>query len=208
MNIYNDDILQLLLFSLALGLISGIVYDILHSLVFVVRDSQTAKAKKLYFTIEYISLFLADILFCLFFGLGALILMYNLNKGVFRCTVYILMGSGFILYRVTVSKIIRKLLSFVLTVFGWISRIIYRVVNIPIRLIFKIYHLTIGKIVCIIICGIKNKRGAKWQKKRERALIAVSNSGKEEYVASPKNKKNKRKKRIFIRRKATRDGKW
>lgn len=201
MNIYNDDILPLLLFALALGACAGVVYDILHALVFVASESQRAKAKKLFCVLEYISLFFADVIFCLIFGAGALILMYNLNKGVFRCTVYLLMGFGFIFYRVTISKIIRKLLFYILRVFRWISGIIYRIISIPIRFIFKIYHLTIGKIVCIIICGIKNKRDAKRQKKMEKALMALSDSRKDEYVTSPEDSKDQRKERIFIGRK-------
>lgn len=201
MNIYNDDILSLLLFALALGAFAGVVYDILHSLVFVASESQKAKAKKLFCVLEYTSLFLADVIFCIISGAGALILMFNLNKGVFRCAVYILMGLGFLFYRVTISRVVRKLLFYIIRVFGWINGIIYRIISIPLRVIFKIYHLTIGKIVCIIIGGIRNKREAGRQRKRELALVALCDSGKDEYVTPKENSEDTRKKRIFIGRK-------
>lgn len=201
MNIYNDDVLTLLLFAFLFGGIFGVVYDVLHSFAFVAGNRQPARAKKLFCALEYISLFFADLTFCLLFGAGALILMYNMNKGVFRFTVYIMMGLGFAVYRVTASGIIRKLLFWILLVLRKISGIIYRIISVPIRLIFKIYHLTIGKIICIIIYGIKNKREANRQKKRERALVASADSGKEAHVTSTDNSENNRKERIFIGRK-------
>lgn len=200
MNIYNDDILPLLLVAFVLGALSGVIYDVLHILVFA-PDKISTKTKKLFCAIEYISLFVADLLSCLVFCAGALILMYNLNKGVFRCTVYILMGFGFLIYRITVSKPIRRVLSFALNIIKCIIRIVCRIISIPLRVIFKIYHLTIGKIVCIIIGGIRNKREAKRQRKREKELVALSNSGKDEYVAPKENSENTRKERIFIGRK-------
>lgn len=202
MNIYNGDVSRLWLTSFLLGGILGVLYDATVQLSLSANIKPKENFKRAFFIITRIFLSLRDFFFCVLFSFCALILMYNQNNGVFRWSVYFFMLSGCFIYRKTLSKLIRKIIGAALVIPMWIIRKVIRILSIPVRLIFKLWDLTIGKILCIIICGIKNKRLSR-KRKREESKKAIppplAESGKEEYVDI--KKAQVRASRIVIRRK-------
>ena len=203
MNIYNGDVGQLLLISFVLGGAIGVFYDIILSVCEAVKINPPKKFKRVYSVSLHIALFFRDFFFCVFFSFCALILLYNANSGVFRASVYFCMLAGYFLYRKILSRGIRKLMSSVLVVPMWIAGKILHILSVPIRLIFKLLDLTIGRFICIIICRMKNKR-LESKRKREEKIKALSHiptveSGKEEYVDI--KKAEVRASRVVIRRK-------
>ena len=202
MNIYNGDVSRLWLISFLLGGILGVLYDATVQLSLSANIKPKENFKRAFFIITRVFLSLRDFFFCVLFSFCALILMYNQNNGVFRWSVYFFMLSGCFIYRKTLSKLIRKIIGAALVIPMWIIRKVIRILYIPVRLIFKLWDLTIGKILCIIICGIKNKRLSR-KRKREESKKAIppplAESGKEEYVDI--KKAQVRASRIVIRRK-------
>lgn len=180
MNIYNDDILYLLLLSLCAGAACGVSYDILREMRYRSDDAADVVPVKVRRIFEYISVFLTDILFCLIFSICAVMLMYNANNGVFRGGVYISMFLGCILYRLTISRVMRIVFSYMFKFLRAICQKIVFVVFIPIRLILKIFHLTIGRFVCIIIK--RAVRGIKKRKRKDLALICVDHEEDGDHV--------------------------
>ena len=128
--------------------------------------------------------------------------MYNQNNGVFRWSVYFFALSGYFIYRKALSKFIRKIVGALLVIPMWIIGKAIKILSIPVRLIFKLWDLTIGKILCIIICGMKNKRLSRKREREERKKAIpppLAESGKEEYVDI--QKAPLRASRVVIRRK-------
>ena len=203
MNVYNSDVSRLWIISLLLGAIFGLIYDGVMQLCLSAGIKPKERFKKAYDKIVKALIFLRDFLFCILFSFCALILMYNANNGVFRWSVYFFMLLGFFIYRKTLSKIVRKILSFILIAPMWIIRKTLHILSIPIRLIFKLLDLTIGKFICIIISRMKNIRLSCKRKREEKksklSLMCVAESGKEEYVDI--QKAQVRASRIIIRRK-------
>ena len=202
MNIYNGDVSRLWFISFLLGGILGVLYDATVQLSLSANIKPKENFKRAFFIITRIFLSLRDFFFCVLFSFCALILMYNQNNGVFRWSVYFFMLLGCFIYRKTLSKLIRKIIGAALVIPMWIIRKVIRILSIPVRLIFKLWDLTIGKILCIIICGIKNKRLSR-KRKREESKKAIppplAESGKEEYVDI--KEAQVRASRIVIRRK-------
>lgn len=155
MNIYNDGIFLLLVYSFLSGAFLGVFYDVLYC----VFDFKSKKSSAVINFLKNLNVFLRDIVFCVSAGFFALVLMYNVNKGVFRGSVYILMLSGFLLYRVTLSHLVRKLLLFIVTILNKIFSFLFY----PIYRVFRFFYLTIRKIICIIVCR-RNLRKVKKQK--------------------------------------------
>ena len=202
MNIYNGDVSFLWLMSFLLGVILGIVYDATVQLFSSANIKSPKKFQRVWGVILKITLAFRDFFFCVLFSFCALILMYNQNNGVFRWSVYFFMLLGYFIYRKTLSKLIRKIIGAALVIPMWIIRKVLRILSIPVRLIFKLWDLTIGKILCIIICGMKNKRLSRKRKREERKKAIpppLAESGKEEYVDI--QKAPLRASRVVIRRK-------
>ena len=204
MNIYNDDVLRLLLISFALGILLGVIYDVAREIFSTMFFSDSIKCKRVYLIAKSVLVFISDFLFCILFGCCALVLMYNANNGVFRGGAYFCMLAGYVSYRLTLRRITNKTLYFLLFVPKWILKKILQILSVPIRLIFKLLYLTIGKFVCIIICGIKNKRLEAKRKREEKvralSLVPVAESGKEEYVDIKQDPENHQTLRIIVRR--------
>ena len=202
MNIYNGDVSRLWVISFFMGIAFGLLYDAVMQFFISSNIKMPEKFKKVWNGIFHVALFLRDFVFCILFSFCALILMYNQNSGVFRWSVYFFMLAGYLLYRKTLSKTIRKIISTLLIVPMWIIRKILHILSLPIRLIFKLLDLTIGRIVCIIICRMKNKRICRKRKREEKSKAIpppLAESGKEEYVDI--QKAQVRASRIIIRRK-------
>ena len=202
MNIYNGDVSRLWLMSFLLGAILGVVYDATVQLFSSANIKPPPKFQRAWGVILKITLTLRDFLFCVLFSFCALILMYNQNNGVFRWSVYFFALSGYFIYRKALSKFIRKIVGALLVIPMWIIGKAIKILSIPVRPIFKIWDLTIGKILCIIICGMKNKRLSRKRKREERKKAIpppLAESGKEEYVDI--QKAPLRASRVVIRRK-------
>lgn len=53
-----------------------------------------------------IIVFFEDLLFCLFAGISLILLLYGLNNGKFRFSVVLCVGLGFLIYRVTLGRLV------------------------------------------------------------------------------------------------------
>ncbi len=202
MLVFTDNIRSLVIWSLAAGGVLCLVYDIIRASrdLFGVSASVSEMKKGRLFALKMICLILGDFLFCVFAAICFLIVSFCTNGGVFRGLILICGALGFALIRFTVSKIfmllllkvvfaIRKLLGFMYSVLRAIALKIAK----P---FFSLYHLTLGRIICIIKGRIKEKRELKMALKAQLA-------GKEEDAILEKAQGDRNKKeRIVIGRRA------
>ena len=88
-------------------------------------------------------------------------LIYHVNYGMFRGMVYLGMIFGFLLYYLTVGKLVQKISEKLMRgVIFLIKKLIF-ILLMPFYMIFKglffIYRLTIGKIIAKIIMALKKR---------------------------------------------------
>ncbi len=157
------------------GAIIGAVYECVRVLRMLVCPSEQGRLASLRRGAEIILVFVSDLVFCLLFAVTALLLTYNISGGIFRGCVYLCMGLGWLIYRLTVGrltyKIEKKLTFFIKKVLKRLLKLFFVPIRAIILLIVRLYTLTIGKKLCKIRCKLKEKREKREterKKKREK----------------------------------------
>ncbi len=122
MNTFFYDSFELIFIFVFPGVLFGAVYDVIRILRIARSDSKGSMTPKLFahFKISYmprlqnekrkerldlILVFIEDFVFCLFVALGELLLFYHLNDGVIRVWGLILSAIGFLIYKLSIGKI-------------------------------------------------------------------------------------------------------
>ena len=159
-NLTQSQITTLILSSFLLGVTLGVIYEAFCFIksIFAVNGRSGA-------VFAYILTFLSDFIFCLLFALTAILQSYRISGGIFRGISYLGILAGVLLYYFTLGKLTRKISQRLALFCRKTMRKILNLVSIPIRaifsLIFRIYTLTIGKIIGKIIFRIKEKKHLK-----------------------------------------------
>ena len=155
-------ILSLILKAFFTGMAIGVLYEGVRIAKMLLGIGGRGRVGKI---LSAVFLFFTDLLVCLIFASCAMLLTYNISGGVFRCSVYFAMAVGLLLYRQTIGRLtmgIERVLA------GFIRKLIYAVLKlvlIPMRLIFsllyRLYALTIGRIIVKIRCRVAQRRKEK-----------------------------------------------
>ena len=179
-------ILSLIIKAFLTGIVLGLLYEAVRIAKMLLGVGGGGRIRKI---ASGVFLFFTDVCFCLLFASSAILLTYNIGGGVFRGCVYLAMGGGLMLYRLTVGKLTEKPERAITTVIKKMLRKILKVALVPVRAIFslycRLYSLTIGR----IIGKIKDRWQLSRVKRRENAeneceapQSGVLSDGKEELV--------------------------
>ena len=138
----------------------------------------------------YAVTFVFDLIFWLVFGISSVLLLYNVSGGVFRASIYPAMLFGLFLYYISIGRLMLTLSSRIVILLCKIFRLALRIVAVPLsfakKILFYLYHLTIGK----ILGRIKEERILRAQKKQQKAqgdapLCERDGEGESEYGGKP-----------------------
>lgn len=163
----QSTLVALLLYSLLLGVILGVFYDVMRFIrLFLVVKARTDTSCGNGITVKGVLggaiIFVFDVIFFLVFAVSSLILTYNVSGGVFRGMVYFGMLAGGAIYYLTVGRLTLKLEEKLVRILRRASIRALRLVLALMRPIFcfalKIYHLTIGKIIGKIVRVTRERR--------------------------------------------------
>lgn len=188
-DIPQDLLLSLLLKSLAGGALLGVIYDVIRAfkMLFGVKYGSdavriTAKGMKIG---AFVVTFLTDVIFWVFAGLLSIALIYSVGGGRFRGLTYLALAIGFLIYYLTIGRLMLKISAFLVNFLKKTVRWLIRLILVPfkwvLRLIISLYHLTIGRIIGKIRVAVEASR----ERKREAALANIAEppegeSGKED----------------------------
>ncbi len=154
----------MLLYSFLCGIILSVVYEGIRLLKLICAppEKHSYGVRKAFY---HILTFLTDLVFVLLFALVAILLTYRVSGGIFRGMVYVGMLAGTALYYFTVGRLTIKislgLAKFIKKATRMILKLIYKPLRAFFLLIFKLYALTIGKIIGKIVYNVKQKRSEK-----------------------------------------------
>lgn len=197
-------LIKAFLFGVALGVFCDLLrlLKMLCGAYFCRKDSRAAKK-----ILSHAVNFAFDVLFFIVAAISSVLLMYSVGGGIFRGMTYVGMAVGFLLYYLTVSKLVAEL-SKRLTFLLWrLLRRLLSLISIPIKAalrgIISLYHLTIGRFVGKIKAEIKLRREKsqaarteEQEKARAEADEIDREGGKEAFVYVSENCRYRREGRI------------
>ncbi len=205
MLVFTHNIRQLVLWSLAVGGILCLAYDIIRvsRWVFSIETNIVKMKGQRLFILKLLYTFLTDVLFCIFIAVCILLLSYYLNGGLMRGLTVICMAVGFIAARLTVSRIFTLVIYKLAMGIRWVIRgiisISVKILKIILKPVFLLYHLTLGRFICIIKDRVRKKR----ERRRMRKSIPSDVAGEEDDVAHKgRMEAHNKKERILIGRRA------
>ena len=165
-------ILSLIIKAFLTGVALGVIYEGVRIAKMLLGIGQDGRVRKVF---SHVFMFFTDLGFCLLFAFCAILLTYNISGGVFRGCVYLCMGLGLIIYRLTLGRLTERIELYLTGIIRKMIKSIIRLALVPIRAIFslycRLYALTIGRIIGTIR---RRVTVAREKKNRERA---ESNSG-------------------------------
>ena len=154
----QKELATLLLLAMALGAVLGVLYDCFRAIRAVFSSSRAGRGRR---AISYAVTFLTDLVFWLTVGVSSVILLYGFCGGVFRGMVYLGIGAGFLLYSVSLGRVVRALLLLSVRLLKKGIGMLMRLIAIPLcalsRGIISLYHLTIGRFLGKIKRIMKNQ---------------------------------------------------
>ena len=160
----QEAIVTLLLRSFFCGVILGVGYDGIRALkmLFGVRYGEDADlpqsraAKAFAFAVTFIT----DIIFWLCAGVCSIALMYTVGGGVFRGVTYVALLFGFLIYYLTLGRLVLKISAFLTAIIKRVFSGLVRIALAPIKWLFgaiiSLWHLTIGKIIGKIVISLRH----------------------------------------------------
>ena len=168
-------------------------------------EADKAKSSRAKAVLLYAVTFLFDLFFWVIFGISAVLLFYNVSGGVFRASVIPAMLFGLLVYYISLGRLVLYLNS---RLVGLLWRLVHllglmiarlilklcrfaaKILAVPLsfikKILFSLYHLTIGK----ILGRIKEERRLRAQKKAlgtegEMPLCECDREGESEYGGKP-----------------------
>ena len=205
MLVFTHNIRQLVLWSLAVGGVLCLIYDVIRVsrwTLSIETDIMKMKGQGL-FILKLLYTFFTDVFFCIFIAVCILLLSYYLNGGLMRGLTVICMSVGFFAVRISVSRIFTVVIYKLAKGIRWLIRgiisIFAKILKIILRPVFSLYHLTLGRFICIIKDRVKEKR----ERRRMRKSSLRDVAGEEEDVAHKGLvEAHNKKERILIGRRA------
>ena len=174
-NLSEKTVFELLLKAFLLGVALGLLYDgmrfvkMLCGVRYFPQNAAPPMPSRVRSVLLYAVTFVFDVVFWIIFGISAVILFYNVSGGVFRASVFPAMLSGLFLYYISIGRLMLAFSARLVGLLRKICRLAAKILLVPLSLIKKIlfflYHLTIGKIVD----RIKEERNLRAQKRGQNA---------------------------------------
>lgn len=151
MELSQIGIARLYLFALILGAALGFFFDLLRlphrfaqqSLDFGKRKPAISLRKRR--VVAFVIVFLEDFLFCVVAAVSLILLFYEVNNGKVRPFAFFAAGIGFVVYRLTLAKPLRRLTE---RASRWIIRTMQSVLRTllkPLRRVYRVVKGMIGK---------------------------------------------------------------
>lgn len=187
----------LLWYSLWLGIILGVVYDILRIRRIATARSGSFGARRAPISLAMWNgkgprrskvgaglLFVEDLLFALFAAVSFLLLFYSVNGGIVRWYAFVGAGMSFVVYRLTIGRLLMclsdRITRGIRCVIGWLWK---RMVSPLARFLFSPVRL------CVVRIHLAVTRACGWH--RERRLLALAARG----ILPQERQKRKKKKK-------------
>lgn len=205
MLVFTHNIRQLITWSFVTGGALCLVYDVIRVLrwtLAVETDIMKMKGQRLFIP-KMLYTFFTDIAFCVLIAVCILLLSYYLNGGLMRGLTVICMGVGFAAVRLTVSRVFTFVIYRLALGIKWVIKDIFTVLvkflKLITRPVFSLYHLTLGRFICIIKDRVRKKR----ESGRIKKDALCDPAGEEDNVAHKESvEAHNKKERIFIGRRA------
>lgn len=182
----QKELASLLLRAILLGASLGIFYDgirFVKAFFFVNYIKGGEQPRGLKKAVALIVTFITDVIFWLVVAVTSILLLYSVG-GVFRGMIYPAMLAGFLLYCLTVGRLVLKLsvrlTKAIKSILLWMLRLLCRPIFCLWRAIISLYHLTIGRFLGTIKSKIKVARERQKAPQCEEAVALPP--GKEELV--------------------------
>lgn len=178
----QERLAELLLQAFCVGIALGIFYDSIRFLKMFFFISYKKSVRYLKErgkrAVAYAVTFFTDLVFWLIAGLASILLLYGVD-GIFRGMTYPAIFAGFLVYYLTLGKIVVSLSE---KIAAFIKKAVKKLLHLllyPLRAIWKgiilLYHLTIGK----ILGKIKEKMQIA-RKRRETKMLALKAASEDE----------------------------
>ncbi len=164
-------------YSFILGLIFGVSYDIIR-IIHILCGIASYSGDERYMRkgkIPFLLFFLTDLVYMTAVSAAFSVFVYWVNYGDFRW--YLLFGSvvGFVLYYVTLGRVVMYFSEAVVRV---IRLVFHYTVAVPLRYIWKtaqrlvsaVYRFTLGRLVKMLVGVYLSKRNAKYLRHIEREI--------------------------------------
>ena len=189
-------IFELLLKAFLLGVALGFFYDgvrFVKMLCGVRYDSKNVGevvGSRIKAVFLYAVTFIFDLLFWVIFGISAVLLFYNVSGGVFRAGALLAMLGGLFLYYISLGRLMLALSARLVILLHKIFRFALKILSVPLsfggKILFSLYHLTIGK----ILGRIKEEKILRAQKNKRKCggdapLCERDGEGESEYGGKP-----------------------
>lgn len=163
MEISQKAYIILILYSLVLGVFLGGVYDVIRIMRIALRPAHkegvnSGGIRKGFELIEFLFVFVTDIIFCIISAASIIVLVYYKNSGIIRWFVLAFAALGFFTYYNTVGKAVilcsEKIISF-------IRRAVYFIYKITLKPILSLFKLIFKNIYDKIIRESLKRRSKK-----------------------------------------------
>ena len=181
-DIPQELLLALILKSLLCGGLLGIYYELFRAIkmLFGVKYGEISEVSSFGGrAVVFAVTFITDLIFWVTAGLLSIAIIYSVGGGRFRGLTYIALALGFLVYYLTVGRLMLKVSAFLVKILKKAARGLIRLALAPIklilRLIISLYHLTIGRIIGKIKVAVAASR----QRRREAAVASIAETSEE-----------------------------
>jgi len=167
------DLTELLIRAFFVGVMLGVVYDAIRmiKMLFGVRYNclqEMSEMRLLKRITVFIITFILDLAFWIFAGIVSIILNYHIAHGIFRGMVYLGMSFGFVLYNLTLGRLMISVNTFLVSKVKKLIKKLLNLLFVPVKAVFfaiiSLYHLTIGRFIDKIIMKIKIVKERRYSK--------------------------------------------
>ncbi len=195
MNSFFYDSAANILSFLCLGVILGAVYDFFRVLRISRKDTDDlsggiydkirpkksiSKPQKLLRLTDNALTFIEDILFWMIVFASEAIYIYYINDGEPRIDCFILSAAGFMLYRISIGRIVvflsQQIIFFARCLLFWSGYIIIY----PVRVMQKLICRAAARIAKLVFTAIGNAHGMAYSKRAKKRLLDMSARGFEQ----------------------------
>ncbi len=122
---------EILFYSLAVGAFIGVLYTVFELLYGVLCEYGAGARSKMFFRI------VLDILFSLLYTLVAVVFVFGVSNGNVRFYVLFFALAGFVIYNITLGRLIYRILLYVLGFFVRLSKKVFSAITYPMRKLFE-----------------------------------------------------------------------
>ena len=127
-----------LFLSVLLGAFFGLVYDGIRFFRELFCLKVAGKYRRVALAVAFAITLLLDLIFFLFCGAAISIFLFYTNDGIFRLSSVTMTVVGFLIYRVTIGKIIYALLKFLEKIFKKVVIFSVNAIAFPIKSVYNI----------------------------------------------------------------------